>query len=77
MSIKVLPHGFEYPSNDAPSLITNIDFPELTPLDSSYFRLLSVETYYKTYEMHNPPKSFYQKLEKKCRQGKYWKKNER
>jgi hypothetical protein len=43
------PQSGDYPSNDAPSIITGIDFPKLNPIDSSGNRMLAFTNVSKTY----------------------------
>jgi hypothetical protein len=70
------PQGGDYPSNDAPSIITGIDFPKLNPIDSSGNRMLAFTNVSKTYLPETKlSDEIYNELDKKCKTDPtHWKK---
>lgn len=67
--------SIEYPSNDAPSEITGIEFPKLCPIDSSTFAFPAFVGVTKTYlPEEKPTKKFYKTLENKCKTDSFWRK---
>ena len=65
----------DYPSNNAPSLITGIEFPKLCPIDSSAITFPAFVGVTKTYlPEEKPTKIFYKTLETKCKTDPSWRK---
>ena len=65
--------SIDYPSNNAPSEITGIEFPKLCPIDSSTFALPAFVGVTKTYlPVEKPSKKFYKTLENKCKTDSFW-----
>lgn len=68
-------HSIDYPSNNAPSEITGIEFPKLCPIDSSTFAFPAFVGVTKTYlPEEKPTKKFYKTLENKCKTDSFWRK---
>lgn len=66
-------YTIKYPSNEAPSQITGIEFPKLCPIDSSSFAFPAFTGVTKTYlPEEKPTKKFYKTLETKCRTDSFW-----
>ena len=67
--------SIDYPSNNAPSEITGIEFPKLCPIDSSTFAFPAFVGVTKTYlPEEKPTKKFYKTLENKCKTDSFWRK---
>ena len=67
--------SIDYPSNNAPSEITGIEFPKLCPIDSSTFAFPAFVGVTKTYlPEEKPTKKFYKTLENKCKTDSVWRK---
>lgn len=67
--------SIDYPSNNAPSEITGIEFPKLCPIDSSTFAFPAFVGVTKTYLPEEKPiKKFYKTLENKCKTDSFWRK---
>ena len=66
-------YTIKYPSNEAPSQITGIEFPKLCPIDSSSFAFPAFTGVTKTYlPEEKPTKKFYKTLETKCKTDSFW-----
>lgn len=66
-------YTIKYPSNEAPSQITGIEFPKLCPIDSSSFAFPAFTGVTKTYlPEEKPTKMFYKTLETKCKTDSFW-----
>jgi hypothetical protein len=65
--------SIDYPSNNAPTEITGVEFPELCPIDSSTFAFPAFVGVTKTYlPVEKPSKKFYKTLENKCKTDSFW-----
>lgn len=65
--------NIDYPSNNAPSEITGIEFPKLISIDSSTFVVPAFVGISKTYLPEGKPtRRFYQTLEDKCNTDSFW-----
>jgi hypothetical protein len=66
-------YTIKYPSNEAPTQITGIEFPKLCPIDSSSFTFPAFTGVTKTYlPEEKPTKKFYKTLETKCKTDSFW-----
>ena len=65
--------SIDYPSNNALTEITGIEFPELCPIDSSTFVFPAFKGVTKTcLPIEKPSKKFYKTLENKCKTDSFW-----
>ena len=65
--------SIDYPSNNAPTEITGVEFPKLCPIDSSTLAFPAFVGVTKTYlPVEKPSKKFYKTLENKCKTDSFW-----